>query len=179
MKISVRDLVFTALCIALGVVLPQVLHFSVFGQQAGRILLPMHIPVLLCGFLCGWKYGGICGILVPVLSMLTTGMPPVFPVGIAMCVELCAYGLLAGLLYKKLNRDVYVALIGAMLGGRIVGGVATAILLGFKDYGFSVFATSYFVTALPGIVVQLALIPMLVHVLAKARIIPMPAAARR
>lgn len=179
MKISVKDLVFTALCIALGVVLPQVLHFSIFGQQAGRMLLPMHIPVLLCGFLCGWKYGAACGIIVPVLSMLLTGMPPVFPVGIAMCAELCAYGLVAGFLYQK--RDVYISLIGAMVGGRVVGGIATALLLGFKDYGLSVFATSYFVTALPGIIVQLAIIPFLVHILAKAHIIPAraPVAAAR
>ena len=159
----------TALCIALGLLLPTVFH--AFG--AGNVLLPMHIPVLLCGLLCGWQYGAVCGIVVPFLSSVFTGMPPIFPVGTAMIFELCAYGLLAGLFYRVRNWNVYAALIGAMLGGRLVSGVANTVLMGIagKPYGFSIFLSSAFITAWPGIVLQLVLIPILILSLQKSGLI--------
>lgn len=165
----IKQLVFAALCAALGILLPSLFHM--FGQAAGVMLLPMHLPVLLCGFLCGWQYGGICGFLVPLLASLITGKPPLYPTALAMAAELCAYGLLTGLLYKRCN--LYLSLLGAMLGGRIVNGVMNALLSMaagqvYTAESFEVFLTGAFVTALPGIVIQLILIPMLVVVLQKA-----------
>ena len=102
----------------------------------------MHIPVLLCGMLCGGAYGAAVGAIVPLLSSLLTGMPPIFPVAPAMMFELCAYGLLSGLFYHSLRRNVYLSLIGAMLGGRVVSGIANAVFMGMADkpYGFSAYS---------------------------------------
>ena len=100
---------------ALGILIPSVFHL--FGQ-AGAVFCPMHIPVIVCGMVCGWKYGGLCGLIVPPLSFLIIGIPPIYPMGVSMMLELCAYGVLAGLLYKRFN--VFVSLIGAMIGGRCV-----------------------------------------------------------
>lgn len=166
-KNTVRTLVLSALFLALGLVLPTAFH----AIGAGTVFLPMHIPVLLCGFVCGWQYGAAVGLLTPLISYVITGMPPLFPIGAAMMLELCAYGLLTGLLFKKIN--VYFSLLAAMLGGRLVSGAANAVLLGMagKPYGISVFLTSSFVTALPGIVLQLVLIPVLVVALQRAGMI--------
>ena len=124
----------------------------------------MHIPVLLCGIICGWKLGGIAGLLVPVLSSLFTGMPPM-PVVIWMACELVAYGIIAGLLAKKPTlKYTYISLIGAMLGGRIILAIAQLSILGFMDkpMPLTVFLTGAFVTALPGILIQVILIPLIV-----------------
>lgn len=112
----------------------------------------------------------------PLLSSLLTGMPPAFPTLPAMMLELCAYGVLTGLFYRKLRGNLYLSLIGAMLGGRAVSGIANAVLLGIagKPYGFTVFLTSAFVTALPGIVIQLVAVPLLVAALQKAGLVQRP-----
>lgn len=166
-RINVRDLILTAMFIAVGLVLPQVFHL--FGGL-GTIFLPMHIPVLLCGFVCGWKYGMICGIITPFLSSIITGMPVMFPIGISMIFELLTYGLLCGLLYNNLKLNVYVSLISAMLAGRVISGFAKMILMGVagKPYSLTVFLTEAFVTALPGIIIQIILIPLLIISLSKA-----------
>lgn len=158
----------TALCIALGLLLPTVFH--VFGTGIGTAFLPMHIPVLLCGLLCGWQYGAACGILVPLLSSVLTGMPPIFPMGTSMMVELCAYGVLTGILYQKFHRNVYVSLVGAMLGGRVIYGLVNAVFMGVagKPYGFATFLSGAFVTAWPGILLQLVVVPLLVLTLQKS-----------
>ena len=158
----------TALCIALGLLLPTIFH--VFGTGVGTALLPMHIPVLLCGLLCGWQYGAACGILVPLLSSILTGMPPIFPIGASMMVELCAYGLITGILYQTLHGNLYLSLIGAMLGGRAIYGVVNAIFMGVagKPYGFTAFLSGAFLTAWPGIVLQLIAVPLLVFTLQKS-----------
>lgn len=171
-KLPVKNLVLTALCLALGILLPIVFH----AIGAGSALLPMHIPVLLCGLLCGWQYGGLCGFLTPMLSSLLTGMPPAFPTAPAMMLELCAYGVLAGLLYRKFAANLYLSLVGAMLGGRIVSGLANALLMGIagRPYGLSAFLTAAFVTGLPGIIIQIAVIPFLIIILQKARLVPKP-----
>ncbi len=108
-----KNLVLTAFCIALCIVLPMAFH----AIGAGATFLPMHIPVLLCGLLCGWPFGAACGLIGPLLSSLLTGMPPAFPTLPAMMLELCAYGVLTGLFYRKLRGNLYLSLIGAMLGG--------------------------------------------------------------
>lgn len=168
---NTRKLIYSAICLAIGLLLPQVFHmFSV--ANAGSVFCPMHLPVLLCGFLCGWIWGGAVGILVPLLSSLITGMPPLFPTGVSMMLELCAYGILAGVFYNLTKKKIFLSLILAMLGGRIVLGIANTVILGLSGtaYGFTTFLTSAFVTALPGIVIQLVLIPVILFALKKAKL---------
>lgn len=163
---STQKLVFTALCLALGLLLPTVFHMFGSGTQ----FLPMHLPVLLCGFLCGWPWGAVCGFITPLLSSLLTQMPPLFPTVPAMMLELCTYGALTGLFYRKLQLNVYISLLLSMLGGRLVSGLANAVFMGVSGipYGVETFVTASFVTAIPGIIIQIILIPILVMVLEKA-----------
>lgn len=167
-----KRLVLAGLFTALGVVLPLAFHAV---PNAGNILLPMHIPVLLCGLVCGWYYGLACGILVPILSHLFTGMPPMAYLPAMVC-ELAIYGLLAGLIFwlvhtGKLVLDLYIGLVGAMIGGRIIYGVVNALIFSAGSYSLSAWATASFVTALPGIIIQLVLLPAIVLALSKARLL--------
>lgn len=164
--------VLAALLSAMCVILPMIFHSVPNG---GSVFLPMHIPVLLCGMICGWPYGFICGLLGPTLSSLLTGMPPaaVLP---AMMLECAVYGLVSGLLLKFVHThntrlDLYISLIGAMLAGRIVSGIAKALIFS-PGLTMSVWITASFITALPGIVIQLVLIPQLVDLLIKNSQIP-------
>ncbi len=170
---ATKNMITTALCIALGLVLPSAFHLV----GAGSVFLPMHIPVLLCGLLCGWQYGAVCGGIVPLLSSVVTGMPPIFPTAPAMMLELCAYGCLTGLLYRQLRWPLYPALLGAMLGGRVVSGLANALFLGLagQPYGITMFLTAAFVTGLPGIAIQILFVPLFVLALQKAGFFPRPA----
>ncbi len=168
---GVKNMIRTALCAALCVVLPIVFHAI---PNAGTIFLPMHIPVLLCGLLCGWPWGLLCGLIGPLLSSVLTGMPPaaILP---AMMVECGAYGLVSGLLImlvhtKHRMATLYISLVGAQIAGRIVAGAAKALIFSVGEYGFAMWATGYFVTGLPGIVIQLALLPAIVLALEKARV---------
>lgn len=167
-----KNLVGTGLCMALGLLLPQLFH--VIG--AGTVFLPMHIPVLLCGLCSGWQYGLICGVITPLLSSILTGMPPIFPVGLTMMFELAAYGALTGLLYRKFNLNIYIALIGSMLAGRIVSGLASTLFYGMagKEYGLQLFLTGAFVTSIPGIILQIIIVPLLVIALEKGRVVTQP-----
>lgn len=172
---STRRLVTTALCTALGVVLPQLLHAV---PNAGSVLLPMHIPVLLCGLTCGWAYGLGCGLLTPLLSHLITAMPPAALLPAMVC-ELAAYGLIAGLAARLIRTgrrtaDIYIQLISAMLLGRVVYGVTNALFFRAGAYSMEVFVTAAFVTALPGIVIQLVLLPALILLLEKAKVLENP-----
>ena len=168
-----KKLVLAGLCVALGVVLPVAMHGI---PNAGSILLPMHIPVLLCGLVCGPVYGLACGILAPLLSSLLTGMPPAAILPSMLC-ELAVYGLIAGLLIKVVKTkcsiaNVYIALVGAMLCGRLVYGVLNAVIFKAGAYSMQVWLTASFVTALPGIVIQLVFIPLVIFALQKAKFIP-------
>jgi len=165
-----------AICIALCYVLPIALH----SLGLGSVLSPMHIPVLLCGLVCGGFYGLFCGIAGPVLSSVLSGMPPAAML-VTMVPELMIYGLFTGLMMKwvrtgKLLPDVYLSLVAAMVLGRIVGGIAKALFIAVMATGdafsIGIWATSYFVGTLPGIVVHLVLIPLLVTVLMKTKVIP-------
>ncbi|MFA7572385.1 MAG: ECF transporter S component [Lutispora sp.] len=163
-KSSTLKLVLAGLFIAIGLALPVAFHAM---SLSGSIFLPMHIPVLLCGLICGWRYGLVTGIAIPLLSSVLTGMPPVYPVALAMAFELAAYGTVIGLVSKKLN--VFAALIIAMLSGRAVLGIANVALLGLsgKSYAWSAFIAGAFVTALPGIIIQLILVPVIFAILQK------------
>jgi Protein of unknown function (DUF1393). len=167
-----KYLTMTAVCIALGVVLPRAFHAI---PNAGSVLLPMHIPVLLCGLICSWQYGLACGILTPVLSHLITGMPPMAYLP-PMIVELAVYGLLAGILVRVIKTknfllNTYASLLIAMIGGRICYGIVNALIFRAGKYSMQIWLTSGFVTALPGIVIQLVVIPALCLALKKAKLI--------
>lgn len=169
---NVRKLVFAALCVALGVILPIAFHSI---PKAGSIFLPMHIPVLLCGLLCGPLYGALCGALAPLLSSFITGMPPMAVLPSMLC-ELLVYGLVAGLLAHFIHTkwrvlDLYLGLLGAMLAGRVVAGILNALIFQAGQYSFDAFIAASFVTALPGIVIQLVVLPALVLGLEKARLV--------
>lgn len=158
----VQTLSMAAMLMALGFVLP---FFTGQIPQIGSMLCPMHLPVLLCGFLCGWKYGLAVGFVLPLLRSVTLGMPPMFPTAIAMTFELAAYGFLAGFLYARSRWQCVVALvrclIAAMIGGRIVWAVVRVILSGVSGQAFTwqMFLSGAFLTAIPGIVLQLVFIP--------------------
>lgn len=170
---AVQRAVFTAVCIGLCVVLPMAFHAI---PNAGVIFSPMHIPVLLCGLICGWPFGLLCGLAGPLLSSLITGMPPMAYLP-SMLIELATYGLVSGLMInlvntKKLYADLYISLVVALLAGRIVAGIAKALIFAAGKYTLAAWVTSYFITLWPGLVIQLILIPTLVVALMKARLIP-------
>lgn len=163
-KKNLITLALAAMFLALALVLP----FVTAGiPQIGNALCPMHIPVLLCGFVCGPWYAMGIGFIAPLLRFALFGMPPIMPIGIAMCFELAAYGLVSGLMYKYLPKKkpyIYVSLIGAMLIGRGVWGAARTVLygLGKSEFGFAAFIAGAFTNAIPGIIIQIVLIPLLV-----------------
>ena len=169
---GIKKMVLTGLLIALGLILPMALHSI---PHAAIVLLPMHIPVLLCGIVCGFPFGLACGILTPLLSHLATSMPPAAILPSMVC-ELAVYGtvssLLMGLVPVK-NRyvKVYISLIGAMLAGRLVFGILNALIFMAGNYSTQIWITHAFVTALPGIVIQLVLIPALIFAFERARLI--------
>jgi len=170
---TVKRSIIAAVCIALCVVLPQAFHAI---PNAGSVYLPMHIPVFLCGMISGWPYGILCGLAGPLLSSLITGMPMMAYLP-GMMVELFCYGAVSGLVFrlvrsKNLYADLYAALISAMLVGRIVAGLVKGLILAPGTLTVAGWAASYFVTGLPGIVIQLIVIPGLLLVLMKARLIP-------
>ena len=158
-----KQLVLTAMFIALGVILPQAFHAI---PNAGSIFLPMHIPVLISGYVTGPLFGMICGILTPVLSHLIFSMPPA-PILPSMICELAVYGLMTGLLNKviKIENDyvkAYVVLILSMLAGRLTYGILNTLIFKAGSYSFAAWTSAAFVTALPGIIIQLLIIPILV-----------------
>lgn len=180
---TTRKLVVTAMLIALAVILPMAFHTI---QGAGMILLPMHIPVLLVGLVCGWKFGIIAGIVAPILSSTLTGMPPMAIVPL-MSIELGMYGLAAGVAAhfvrtRSATLDLYVSLVAAMLLGRVVAGIAQVAFffngtyvngVWTESYTWGMWTGTYFVTALPGLVIQLAFIPSVVMALERERVIPL------
>jgi thiamine transporter ThiT len=172
-KLSIKNLVLSGLFLALGLVMP-----FLTGQipNIGSRLLPMHIPVLLCGFISGWQYGLIVGLIVPLFRSLLFGMPPMLPTAMAMAFELATYGCIAGLLYKvtaKKNTNIYLTLIISMICGRIAWGMVSLFLYGLSGTPFTwkLFITSAFLNAIPGIVIQLVIIPIIIIALERAKLI--------
>ena len=158
----IRKLTLSAMFLALGLVLP-----FLTGQipQFGNMLLPMHLPVFLCALICGWKYGLAVGFVVPLLRSALFGMPPLFPVAVAMAFELATYGFVAGFLYQKSRWQcvisLYRALIVSMVAGRLVWGAVQALLLGLSGGAFTwqLFLAGAVLNAIPGVVLQLVIIP--------------------
>lgn len=160
------NLVLSAIFLALAFVLP-----FLTGQipEIGSMLCPMHIPVILCGFICGWQYGLVVGICAPLLRSIILGMPPLFPAAFCMAFELGTYALVSALMYKFLPKKkgfIYIDLLIAMIAGRIVWGLAMFACVGLNSsaFGVSAFLTGAFVNAVPGIILQIILIPILVMI---------------
>lgn len=173
MSKQVKKLVYAAVCLALCMVLP-----FLTGQirSIGNALCPMHVPVLLAGYLCGPWWALAVGAIAPLLRFVLFGMPPLFPMGISMCFELAAYGLVCGLLYRALPKktgSIYVSLLCAMVCGRIVWGAARALLSGVMQSPFTwaAFWAGAFTTAVPGIIVHIVLIPLIVMALRRAKLV--------
>lgn len=167
-----KKLTYAALYLAIALALP-----FITGQipEIGAMLSPMHIPVLLCGFVCGWQWGMAVGLIAPMLRSVLFGMPAMYPTAVAMTFELAAYGALAGILYRLLPRkpwSVYAALLVAMIGGRLVWGAARYALAGLSgsEFPLSAFFAGAVTGAIPGIVLHIVLIPILVLALEKAKL---------
>ena len=167
-----RRLAYSALFLALALVLP-----FLTGQipTIGKALSPMHIPVMLCGFLCGPLWGAAVGAVAPLLRSVLFGMPAMFPGGVAMTFELATYGVLSGWLYRLLPRkpwSIYVSLLVAMIGGRLVWGAARFALAGLSgsEFPFSAFLAGAVTGAIPGVVLHIVLIPLLVMGLERAKL---------
>jgi len=171
-KIKVQKMVLSAMFLGVGMVLPL---FTGQLKEIGDSLLPMHVPVMLCGFICGASYGFVVGMILPFLRSVIFGMPPIYPNAVWMALELASYGFVIGMIYfhskNKSLKSIYVSLLSAMLAGRAVWGISKAVLLGIggKAFGFAMFLSGGFVDALPGIVLQLVLIPFIVRMIERKR----------
>lgn len=160
----VLNLVLAAMFLAIGMVLP---FFTGQIKEIGNMLLPMHLPVMMCGLVCGRKYGAVVGFILPFLRSVSFGMPALYPNAVTMAIELCAYGLLIGLFYQLFKKKniftIYASLLLSMIGGRLIWGIAKVLVLGLSGKGFTLtaFWIGGFANALPGIILQLILIPSL------------------
>ncbi len=172
----IKNIVLAALFLGLGLVLP---FLTGQIQSIGNMLLPMHLPTFLCGLICGWQYGLTVGFVLPLLRSLLFTMPVMYPAAIAMAFELATYGFTVGFIYSrsrwKCIKTLYRAMLVAMVAGRVVWGVAQAILLGFGSKAFTVsaFVSGAVLNAVPGIILQLVLIPLIMVALNKAKLVPL------
>lgn len=170
---KVKKLTIAAVCVALCVVLPIAFHAIPGG---GNLFSPMHIPVLLCGLVCGGGYGLLCGIIGPVVSSLVTGMPgPAYLP--SMVVELAVYGLVCGVMMRLVRTgrwaaDVYSSMAVAMVLGRIGGGLANAFIFNLGEYSMAIWVSSYVTGTLPGAVLHLIVVPAILLALEKAYLVP-------
>lgn len=162
-----RNTALSAMFIAIGIVLP---FFTGQIPQVGNLLLPMHFPVFLCGLVCGWEYGITVGFVLPLLRSAIFGIPILYPNALTMAIELATYGFVSGFLYNRAKnqgiKTIYVSIISAMISGRITWGLAQLMFLGIKGNTFTwqMFAAGAFFNAIPGIILQLVLIPAVISV---------------
>lgn len=174
-KTNLKNMTLAALFLALGLVLP---FFTGQVPQIGSMLLPMHIPVFLCGLVCGWQYGAVVGFVLPLLRSALFGMPVFFPGATGMAFELMTYGLVAGLLYGlskwQCVRALYRCLIAAMVAGRLVWGAVQVVQLGLSGSAFTwqAFLAGALLNAIPGILVQLVFIPAIMVALNRTGLVP-------
>lgn len=173
---KLKNIVLTAMFLAIGLVLP-----FLTGQikEIGNMLLPMHIPVFLCGLICSWKYGLVLGFILPLMRSAIFHMPVMYPNAVAMAFELATYGFVAGYLYGKskykCTKALYRSILSAMVAGRVVWGIAEVVILGIggKAFTFSAFIAGAFAKAVPGIIIQLVLIPAIMVALGRAKFVPL------
>ena len=168
-----EKLSISAVCLALCYILPILTGGN---QSLGNALCLMHLPVLLCGFICGVPFGAAVGFIAPLLRSLTMMMPPLI-VAIPMAAELCVYGIVSGLFKNRINKGIghtYIALVVTMICGRIAGGLMNLVLLALgriDGYSIGLFFSGYFAVALPGIILQLLVIPALLYALRRSKLI--------
>ena len=169
----VLKMILAALFFALAYVLP-----FLTGQipEIGSMLCPMHLPVLLCGFISGWYWGLGVGLIAPLFRALTLGMPPLFPTALCMALELSAYGAVAGLMHKLMPRKkpyIYLSLLVAMIVGRLIWGAAMFVCVGAGggSFTFSAFLAGALTNSIVGIAVQIVLVPILVMLLDNPKIL--------
>lgn len=166
-------LVLASLFLSLAYVMP-----FLTGQipGIGSMLCPMHLPVLLCGFICGWPWGLAVGVIAPLFRSLTLGMPPPFPTALCMAFELAAYGAIAGVMHKLLPKKkpyIYCSLLIAMIAGRLIWGAAMFICVGASggNFTFAAFLAGAVTNAIPGIILQIILVPAIVMLLDNPKIL--------
>lgn len=169
---STKKLTLAATFLAIGLILP---FFTGQIQEIGNKLLPMHLPVMLCGIVCGWKYGLLIGFITPLLRSFLFSMP-VFSNAVGMAFELTTYGLIIGVLYSNLKRTklrIYISLLVSMIAGRIVWGIASVVIHGVTKSTFTwqMFLGGALLNAIPGIILQLLLIPILMLTLEKSGVL--------
>ena len=170
MRVNLKLFVIAIILGVLGVLLPWFFGgVRLFGTE----LLTMEFPVLLCGMICGFGYGGIVGALVPILYSLIFGTMSMYPLGVATAIELCTFGVLCGLLYKTLKQNVYVSLLLSMFSGRTVFYIVYYFMLKSegKIYTADAFINEEFLNVLAGIAIQIIFIPLIVMVLNKTGIV--------
>ncbi len=171
---TIRKITYSALFMTIGLVLPFITGQL---QQFGNMLLPMHFPVFLCSFICGWKYGLLVGFVLPLFRSVLFSAPLMYPMAIGMAFELATYGFVAGFLYEKRPwkciKSLYISLLTAMVLGRIVWGAAQFVLLGLhaKTFTFELFLSGALFNAVPGIILQLALIPVLMLAMHQTKLV--------
>ena len=167
-KTGLKNTALAAMFLSLGMLLPL---FTGQIKEIGDSLLPMHIPVMLCGLLCGWQYGAAVGLILPFLRSVIFTMPPIYPNAVWMSFELATYGFVIGLMYSKIKKKntftLYLSLIVSMISGRIVWGVSKNILLGLggKTFTVNMFFIGGIIDAVPGIILQLIIIPIIIKVI--------------
>lgn len=170
---KIKNTAVAAMLLAAGLVLPFITGQL---QRFGNMLLPMHIPVLLCGLICGWQYGLIVGFITPLLRSAIFTMPQMYPNAVAMAFELAAYGSVAGFLYShskwQCTRALYKSIFASMLTGRIIWGIVKSALLGFDGFTLYTFFAGAFINAVPGIILQLIVIPAIMVALNRAKLVP-------
>ena len=165
----IRTLTGSGMCLALCLILP---FFTGQIPTIGSMLCPMHLPVLLAGFLCGPWWALLVGITAPLLRHVLFSMPPLLT-AIAMSFELAAYGAVSGLIYRKTKRDlpgIFLSLITAMICGRVLWGIVRVLMTGVsgEPFTWALFLAGAYTNAIPGILLQLILIPVLVTALKNA-----------
>lgn len=165
-------LTLAAMFLALAYVMP-----FLTGQipEIGSMLCPMHIPVILCGFVCGGPWGLVVGFVAPLLRSAILAMPPMFPTAVSMAFELAVYGLVSGIMYKVFPKNkiyIYCSLLISMISGRLVWGLVQLACMGFdvSKFGFAQFWAGAVINAAYGIVLQIVLIPVVVMILEKAKL---------
>lgn len=166
-----KKLTLAAMFFAIGLILPL---FIAQIPTIGQMLLPMHIPVLLCGLIVGWEYGLAVGFFLPLVRSIFFGMPAMFPNAVSMAFELATYGFVSGVVYRRVQHTLpmmFATLLSAMVAGRLVWGAVRFILAGLtgSSFPFSAFLSGALLTAVPGILAQIILIPLIVNALTKAK----------
>ncbi len=169
---KLNTLILASMFLAMGIVLP---FFTAQIKEIGNMLLPMHIPVLLCGLICGSQYGMVVGFILPLLRGAVFSMPALYPNAVWMSLELATYGFVIGFLFRRFPKQnisaVYGSLITAMISGRLVWGVVKTVVLGLagKAFSFQAFLAGGFLEAIPGIVLQLVFIPAVMGILERVK----------